>query len=121
MDPITLGLIGAGIGLAKNEIVDKPREKRERELAAKTAMYSPWTGMTPNAVKESDAFGTALQGGLAGFQLGQGAQTQNMQNQYMQNMMGPSMPMSQPTPMGDNWNYWQDMYPSASRQRVSYA
>ena len=38
-------LIGAALGLGKSVLVDRPREQRQRQLAAQTALYSPWTGM----------------------------------------------------------------------------
>lgn len=53
-------------GLLKSELVDKPRARKDRQLQAKTAELSPWTGMKPSAVKEADPFGTALQFGSAG-------------------------------------------------------
>lgn len=58
--------IGAGAGLVKNEMIDKPRAHKQRELAAATERYSPWTGMHGQPVQESDPFGNALQFGAAG-------------------------------------------------------
>lgn len=63
---------GLGAGLLKSEAVDRPREKRQRRLAAETQRYSPWTGMTAQPVQEADPFGSAFQGGLTGLSLGQG-------------------------------------------------
>lgn len=102
MDPITLGLIGAGVGVAKHELIDVPQERRQTRLAAQTAAYSPWTGMTPQLPQHTNALGTGLQSGLVGFQLGQGMEMQNMQKNYMDQMIQrqQQMPMGAPKPMG---------------------
>ena len=73
MDPMTIALL-AGAGLAKSELVDRPREERQRQQAAITARWSPWTGMSPNAVQNADPFGSAIQGGLTGAMLSQNQQ-----------------------------------------------
>jgi hypothetical protein len=64
-------LIGAGAGLLKSQLVDKPQADRQRKLAATTAALSPWTGMTPEMPQEANPLGSMLQGGLAGAQIGQ--------------------------------------------------
>lgn len=74
MDPLTLGLIGAGVGLAKSELIDRPKEERQRKQAAITARWSPWTGMAPGAIQEADPFGSALTTGVTGAMLGQNQQ-----------------------------------------------
>ena len=76
MDPMLLGAIGAGVGLGKSYLIDKPAEWRDRKLQALTALYSPWTGMRPEAVKEAKPFDSALQYGGTGLSMGQ-----NMENQ----------------------------------------
>lgn len=64
--------IGAGLGLAKSQLVDKPREKRQRELRAREIELSPWTGNTNfSQIKEQDAFGSALKYGATGMALNQ--------------------------------------------------
>lgn len=73
MDTMTIALL-AGAGVAKSELVDRPREERQRKLAAETLRWSPWTGMTPGAIQEADPFGSAIQGGLAGAMLSQNQQ-----------------------------------------------
>jgi hypothetical protein len=75
---------GAALGLAKNALVDKPKEEKQRALAAQTALYSPWTGMKPNEVQQADPFGNALQGATAGAMFSQASQNQDMQNQMME-------------------------------------
>lgn len=64
--------IAAALGLAKSELIDKPQAKKDRKLAAETQRLSPWTGLEASPVKEADPFGTALQFGAAGAQMGQG-------------------------------------------------
>jgi hypothetical protein len=73
MDPMTIGLM-AGAGLLKSELVDRPREEEQRRQAAITARWSPWTGMTPNAIQTADPIGSAMQAGLTGAMLSQGQQ-----------------------------------------------
>lgn len=74
-------LAGAGIGLAKSLFVDKPQAEKQRKLAAATAAYSPWTGMTPQQPKDVDYLGPMLQGGMTGAMLGQAAATAGQQEQ----------------------------------------
>lgn len=61
----------AAAGMLKSNLVDRPREKRDRALAAETQRYSPWTGLKANQIREADPFGAALQGGMTGMQMGQ--------------------------------------------------
>lgn len=70
---MTIGLM-AGMGLAKSELVDRPREERQRRQAAITARWSPWTGMAPGAIQEADPFGSAMEAGLTGAMLSQNQQ-----------------------------------------------
>ena len=76
-----LPLIAAGIGagLLKSQFIDKPKEERQRRLAAETQRLSPWTGMQAGPIQEADPFGSALQMGTTGAMLGQGIQ--GMENQ----------------------------------------
>lgn len=64
-------LIGAGVGLMKNEMFDRPQEARDRRQAAETARWSPWTGMQPGPIKRADPFGSVAQGALTGMAMGQ--------------------------------------------------
>lgn len=63
MNPL---LIGAALGLGKSMLIDQPREERQRQLAAETALYSPFTGLKPQLPEESDPLGAALQGAALG-------------------------------------------------------
>ncbi len=124
MGPAGLGLIGAGVGALKSELFDKGKEARQRELAAQTALYSPWTGMQPQAVQEADTLGAALQGGLAGAQFGQAAekaenekellriQSENLRQQQLESDKRMQAFQPQQTP-----NTWQNMYAGMGYQR----
>jgi hypothetical protein len=76
-------LIGAAVGAAKHAAVDVPREQRSRRLAAETQRYSPWTGMQAQPIQEANLFGSALQGGVTGAQLGQAEAAQTQQADQM--------------------------------------
>ena len=67
----------AGAGLLKSELIDRPREERQRKQAAITTRWSPWTGMAPGAIQEADPFAAALEGGLTGAVLSQQQQKLN--------------------------------------------
>lgn len=71
MDPLTTALVMGGIGLAKSELVDRPREREQRRQAAVIARYSPWTGMTPGGIQQANPFASAVEGGITGAMLGQ--------------------------------------------------
>ena len=66
MDPLTALMIGSAVGLGKSYLIDQPKEKRQRELAAKTQELSPWTGLKASGIEEADPFGSALQFGTTG-------------------------------------------------------
>lgn len=74
-------LIAAGAGLgAYKGYQDNKREQKDREIAAATARYSPWTGMQPQAVRRSEGVvGGAAQGGMSGAMLGQNINAMNGQ------------------------------------------
>jgi len=82
MDPVTIGVM-AGLGLAKSELVDRPREEEQRRRAAITARWSPWTGMAPNAIQEANPLGSAMEAGLTGAALSQ--QQQKLDNEALKN------------------------------------
>lgn len=77
-----MALMG-GIGLGKSALIDAPKERRQRLLAAQTAVYSPWTGMAPQPVQEADPFGSTLQGVTAGAMYGQMAKQNEMAQQEL--------------------------------------
>lgn len=71
MGPLALAAIGAGVGLAKGELIDRPKEARQRRTQAEIARYSPWSGLKPTVVQEADPFANALNYGLTGAMMGQ--------------------------------------------------
>lgn len=95
MDPLTLALIMGGTGLAKGATIDRWKEDRQRNLAANTQRYSPWTGLRAGPIEEADPFGSAMQGGVQGYALGQnieaaeaGKKLTEAQTAYLQAMNG---------------------------------
>lgn len=79
--------IGAGIGLAKSELIDRPKEKRERALAAATQRYSPWTGLAAQPVHEADPLGSALAFGGAANQFDVGTENQSLNRKLAEAMI----------------------------------
>lgn len=83
MDPITLAALGgAGLGIGKG-ILDQNRERKDRQIAAQTARWSPWTGMAAQPVQRADLLGSTIQGGLQGASFGQGLGQQQDFNKYL--------------------------------------
>ena len=70
MDPITLAMIGGGLGVGKY-FMDKDKEGKQRALAAETARWSPWTGMQAQMPQQADLAGPVMQGALTGAMMGQ--------------------------------------------------
>lgn len=115
MLPLLLG--GAALGLGKHLLVDKPQADAQRKLAAATATYSPWTGMTPTMPQEANALGSVMQGGLAAAQLGQGMQTAKLNENLVNSQInannasavssgGKAMAMTPPAGQGGGWRSW---------------
>ena len=67
---LTAMAIGAALGLAKSELVDQPAAAKQRELAAATQKYSPWTGLKADPVANPNPFDSMLQYGSAGAMMG---------------------------------------------------
>lgn len=98
MDPLTMMAIGAGVGVGKNLLFDAPRERKDRELAAATARYSPWTGMQPQQVQRADMLGNAMQGGMTGAMLGQSMDAQASQKGLIDAQKSAGVAASQGAP-----------------------
>jgi phosphoribosyl-dephospho-CoA transferase len=105
MGPLAMAAIGAALGAAKNEAVDRPRADKQRKLAAETARYSGWTGMTPGPIKESDPFGNVLSGGMTGLSMSQNMQNQDAWNQFLAGQGGGSAYAAMNNPYQMNNNY----------------
>lgn len=73
MDPLTLGLIGGGIGLLKGQNDDAMAQKQNM-LNAQIMRYSPWTRMPIEGLNKQghgDQLGQALEFGVSGAGLAQ--------------------------------------------------
>jgi hypothetical protein len=77
-------------GAAKGTM-DKQQEKRDRQAAAVTKLYQPFTGMQADPVQRADILGSAMQGGAAGL----GMQQSMEQNKMFQDMMNRQAIMGQ--------------------------
>ena len=64
--------IGAGLGLIKSGLIDRPREERDIALQATTAQFAPFTGLEadPSQIRRADPLGSALKFGATGFAQG---------------------------------------------------
>ena len=74
MDPMTAMLIGSAIGLGKSELIDRPKEERQRKLAARTQELSPWTKLQAGPIQEADPFSSAFQMGTTGASMAAGSE-----------------------------------------------
>lgn len=69
--PLIAGALGGlAIGGVKS-LLGAEKEKRDRQLAADTQRYSPWTGMQAGPIEKNDVVGNLLQGGIGGALQGQ--------------------------------------------------
>lgn len=81
--PWVLPVAMAAAALVKSEAVDKPREDRQRKLAAATQRYSPWTGLKAGNIQEASPFSDMLQYGTQGAALGQSMDNASAQQGLM--------------------------------------
>lgn len=78
--PLIAALAGGGLGMLKGHMQnqrEKQIEDSDRNLAAATAQYSPWTGMKPQEIRHAGSafgsmLGSGLQGGMMGAMMGGG-------------------------------------------------
>ena len=73
MIPMLIGAgLGAGLGLLQNREQKKAQRRTQMAEAAKT-QYSPWSGLGAGqtVAQAPSAFGSMLQGGMAGAMIGQ--------------------------------------------------
>jgi len=81
MGPWGVAAILGGAGLLKSELVDRPKEKRQRQLAAETQRYSPWTGLSAQPIQEADPWGSVIGGGATGLSLGQSLERATLEDE----------------------------------------
>lgn len=67
--------IGAGVGLLKSELIDKPQTIIKNKLEAEKERYSPWTGQHGNNVAPPNPFEAALSAGVTGAGIARGLKT----------------------------------------------
>lgn len=71
MIPLIQGLlVGAALGAAKDQFLDKPKREANLRYQAITAGLSPWTGIQPQ-VPEDRSGDSIFQGAITGAQMGQ--------------------------------------------------
>lgn len=85
--------IAAALSLAKDQLVDKPADKKRRELAAKTEELSPWTGRQAADPTDSNTLSTVMQGAATGAQMGQAYQNSQAQNNFLNRQGNLGAPM----------------------------
>lgn len=85
---------GGGLSILKDLAIDKPAAAKQLALQAKTAEFSPWTGLKPQAVAQPNLGAAALTGIASGAQMGQSsvnaAQQTALQNALIKSLgQGP--------------------------------
>lgn len=92
-------LIGAALG-AKSNQDKKEQEAMDRQLAAKTALWSPWTGMTPQTVQRAGSMtGDVASGAVGGMEFSEGMADRSAYRDWLGNKNKPVIPM-QPSASG---------------------
>lgn len=89
MPPLVLAGIGAASGIAKN-VIQAGQEGKDRQLAADTQRYSPWTGMQAQMPKRGNVMGDVLGGATSAASFGQ----------QFQNPGGDTSQAAAPAPQG---------------------
>ncbi len=80
--------VGVGAGIAKSQLVDKPKEDADRQLASDTQRYAYLTGNKAQPVQRADVAASALSGAQTGAAMGQNFQNAQAQNELAKAQMG---------------------------------
>ena len=88
MGPLAMMGMMALAGAVKSKMVDEPKERRDRELAAETQRYSPWTGLKANPIREANMFDSAMKYGATGASMGQANQQAEYDKALLDNLKG---------------------------------
>lgn len=123
MEPLTLAAILAASGLAKSELVDRPRHQRDMKMNAELMRWSPWTKIQPYVASPvADPLGSVVQGGLQGYAFGQQFAGKPVTPDVSQS---GALPVSAPPPPAVDYGYahqydnyyapWQSMVASPLR------
>jgi len=70
IDPVTGGLIGAGFGILKHSMVDRPMFKEQAKVEAMKTAYAPILGTMGDVSKKPSGIQSALDFGVKGAVLG---------------------------------------------------
>jgi hypothetical protein len=112
-----MALIGAGTGLVKSELIDRPKANKQRKLSATQTELSPWTGRAGGPVDEADPWGAMLKGAGTGASMGLAMEKHASPSEFRQTMALNSMsnPYMVPRPMvmpefDANRAYWGGAY-----------
>lgn len=113
----SLGAVGGALRGIDQQKRAQAEEDATKKLAAETARYSPWTGMTPQAIHWNNqtpfgaAIGGGLQGGLAAAQLGASLGTGGMAGAAAPMAMGAGQQSSAlaPNVMQGQQSPWSQM------------
>lgn len=85
----------AAAGLIKSYAVDKPKEERQRKLAAETQALSPWTGLSAGPIQEADPLGQTMQYGMAGYGMKQNIADHDQQSKLTDSQITKNNAMSE--------------------------
>ncbi len=80
--------IAAAAGIAKSELIDKPKAEKRRQFEAEKERWSPWTGQHGQYVSDPDSIGAGLQYGAVGAQIGQGYNQQQEDKKLSESLRG---------------------------------
>ncbi len=81
-----LPLAGAALGAVKAN-ADQGDIRAQQKTQAEIARYSPWTGIKPTSIANSDPLGAAMQGGMSGVALGQNMDAASSQNEFQKQQL----------------------------------
>jgi hypothetical protein len=106
---------GAGLGALKGK-GERAQAAKQNLLNATTALYSPWTGLTPGENKYApSAFASAVDGGMQGLSMNQNFESAaadgELKEAYKNNLnrQNPQQqPQQQEAPGGLYGNYWSN-------------
>lgn len=97
----------AAVGLAKSELIDKPKHEKMQAAEAEKTKWSPWTGMQGKTLEAPSSFGSMMQGAATGAMLKQGGAFDGGGNP--QAPSGTNM-MAMNDPSTSNQSIYQNMF-----------
>lgn len=115
MSWVAVGMAGAG--LAKGELVDKPKQEAQATAQAATTRYSPWTHMTAAAPTEADPWGNAIAGAASGLAMEQNNKAFDMNQALKQKLLNSPNTTNINTGGGSNGDagsFWSSAAPTSA-------